>query len=193
MRSAGRAQAFAIVAPSLILYPKAPPCNTTTRRSPLVEACYCGWALARSRSSRPGAQQLEPRHWSYSGDTGPRHSASEDPANALCGAGTRQSPIDITNPISKALSPIGFDYRPIPLTVTDTGHSMQVKCAARQRWALPLIMPLTRSCLLVTHAGAGYRSLSSHYVGSLSYYNPNRYYYRSYYAYPRLRRCNHHC
>ena len=43
------------------------------------------------------------------------------------------------------------------------------------------------------YAGAGYRSLSSHYVGSLSYYNPNRYYYRSYYAYPRLRRCNHHC
>ena len=35
------------------------------------------------------------------------------------------------------------------------------------------------------YAGAGYRSLPTYYVGSLPYYNPNLYYYRSYYPYPR--------
>jgi hypothetical protein len=45
------------------------------------------------------------------------------------------------------------------------------------------------------YAGAGYRSLPTYYVGSLPYYNPNLYYYRSYYPYPlpRPRRCNYHC
>jgi carbonic anhydrase len=100
--------------------------HSTTRRTLFGRSLLLWMGACALASSAAGAQEPQPRHWSYSGDTGPTHWASEDPANALCGAGTRQSPIDITNPISKALSPIGFDYRPIPLTVTDTGHSMQV-------------------------------------------------------------------
>jgi carbonic anhydrase len=72
------------------------------------------------------AQAQEGPHWSYEGDTGPTHWASEDPSYSLCAAGPHQSPIDIRNPTPKALSPIAFDYQPIPLTVTDTGHTIQV-------------------------------------------------------------------
>ena len=65
-------------------------------------------------------------HWSYSGATGPEHWASEDPAFATCGSGKHQSPIDIENASVEPLSPIEFAYKPVPLAVTDTGHSFQV-------------------------------------------------------------------
>ena len=69
-------------------------------------------------------------HWSYSGETGPEHWAAEDPSFATCGAGTLQAPIDIEGAARKALPPIEFSYRPIPLIVNDTGHSFQVNAPA---------------------------------------------------------------
>jgi carbonic anhydrase len=92
-----------------------------------VREC-AGWLAALAvtgvgslaHSAEPGA------HWSYSGETGPEHWASEDPAFAACGVGKRQSPIDIEQAPAEALPPIEFAYQPIPLTVTDTGHSFQV-------------------------------------------------------------------
>jgi len=74
----------------------------------------------------PAAGADEHAHWSYSGESGPEHWASEDPAFAECGSGRHQSPIDIETATSEELPAIQFDYRPIPLTVTDTGHSFQV-------------------------------------------------------------------
>jgi len=69
-------------------------------------------------------------HWSYSGATGPEHWASESPDFALCGSGKHQSPIDIETATAEALPAIEFAYKPIPLTVTDTGHSFQVNAPA---------------------------------------------------------------
>ena len=68
----------------------------------------------------------EHAHWSYSGATGPEHWASEDPAFATCGSGKQQSPIDIEKTSVEPLPPLEFAYQPIPLIVTDTGHSFQV-------------------------------------------------------------------
>ena len=68
-------------------------------------------------------------HWSYSGDTGPEHWASEDPAYATCGIGKRQSPIDIEHAARKSLPAIEFAYQPIALVITDTGHTFQVNVA----------------------------------------------------------------
>ena len=65
-------------------------------------------------------------HWSYSGATGPEHWASEDAAYAACGSGKHQSPIDIEKAEVEPLPHLEFAYQPIPLTVTDTGHSFQV-------------------------------------------------------------------
>src|SRR5215468_4856746 len=76
------------------------------------------------------AHAEEHAHWSYSGATGPAHWASEDTAYATCGSGKHQSPIDIEKTTVESLPPIEFAYKPIPLTVTDTGHSFQVNAPA---------------------------------------------------------------
>jgi carbonic anhydrase len=78
----------------------------------------------------PAGADEHAAHWSYSGETGPEHWASEDAAFATCGSGKHQSPIDIEAATTEALPAIEFAYRPIPLTVTDTGHSFQVNAPA---------------------------------------------------------------
>lgn len=84
----------------------------------------CLTALALAGVS-PLSYSGEHAHWSYSGESGPEHWASEDPSFAACG-GKHQSPVDIEQTVAQALPPIEFAYQPIPLTVTDTGHSFQV-------------------------------------------------------------------
>jgi carbonic anhydrase len=69
-------------------------------------------------------------HWSYSGETGPEHWGSEDPAFAMCGTGKHQSPIDIGKTVVKDLPELKFDYNETALKVTDTGHSFQVNAAS---------------------------------------------------------------
>jgi carbonic anhydrase len=86
-----------------------------------------GWlAAAATLAASASSVAQEHAHWSYSGATGPSHWASEDPAFATCGSGKHQSPIDIEKTVSEPLPPIEFAYKPIPLTVIDTGHSFQV-------------------------------------------------------------------
>jgi carbonic anhydrase len=96
------------------------PCGLKT----LLWLAVLALAGAAARADSPAAPP--PPHWSYSGATGPPHWASEDPAFAACGTGPAQSPIDIQNATRKDLPPIQFAYQPIPLEVTDTGHTMQV-------------------------------------------------------------------
>jgi carbonic anhydrase len=86
-------------------------------------------ALLAGVSSAARAQEGAGPSWGYSGDTGPEHWASEDPAYAACGIGTRQSPINIEHATRKSLPPIEFAYQPIALVVTDTGRSFQVNVA----------------------------------------------------------------
>jgi len=90
------------------------------------------WAIAAALAVLGSAARADehPAHWSYSGENGPQHWGSEDPAFAVCGTGTRQSPIDIQMTVVKSLPAIEFAYQPIPLTVTDTGHSFQVNAPA---------------------------------------------------------------
>jgi len=88
------------------------------------------WAAAATLAAAAAAQADEHAHWSYSGATGPAHWASEDPAYATCGSGKHQSPIDIEKAVTEPLPAIEFAYQPIPLTVTDTGHSFQVNVPA---------------------------------------------------------------
>jgi carbonic anhydrase len=87
-------------------------------------------ALTFAACSPVAVADEHPPHWSYTGATGPEHWASEDPSFATCGTGTHQSPIDIQRTAVKPLPAIQFAYQPIPLTVTDTGHSFQVNAPA---------------------------------------------------------------
>jgi carbonic anhydrase len=85
------------------------------------------WLTAATLAAGACAAAAEEHaHWTYSGATGPEHWASEDPAFATCGSGKHQSPIDIEKTSVEPLPPIEFAYQPIPLIVTDTGHSFQV-------------------------------------------------------------------
>ena len=67
--------------------------------------------------------------WTYSGATGPEHWADQSPEFATCGIGKHQSPINIDKTEKVALPPIEFHYQPAPLTVIDTGHSVQLNYA----------------------------------------------------------------
>ncbi|MYM23312.1 carbonic anhydrase family protein [Duganella sp. FT135W] len=64
--------------------------------------------------------------WSYEGESGPANWASINPAWAKCGAGNRQSPIDIRDGMKVELEQIGFDYHPSSFNVTDNGKTVQV-------------------------------------------------------------------
>ncbi|MDP2793667.1 MAG: carbonic anhydrase family protein [Sulfurisoma sp.] len=66
-------------------------------------------------------------HWSYEGEGAPGNWSKLDPKNAACGAGRRQSPIDIREGVIKVdLEPIKFDYKWTQFRVVDNGHTIQV-------------------------------------------------------------------
>ena len=63
---------------------------------------------------------------SYEGDGAAENWGRLKPAYATCGAGRRQSPIDLRDAIAVDLEPIQFAYRPVPFRVVDTGRNLQV-------------------------------------------------------------------
>lgn len=68
-------------------------------------------------------------HWSYSGPMGAAKWGKLSEQFATCGIGERQSPIDIRDAINGDLTPITFAYKPIPLSIIDNGHTIQVNTA----------------------------------------------------------------
>ncbi|HEY8605488.1 MAG TPA: carbonic anhydrase family protein [Noviherbaspirillum sp.] len=77
-----------------------------------------------------------PADWSYEGENGPEQWAKLRPDWARCGAGQRQSPIDIRDGIQVDLEPVSFDYRPSSFNVVDTGRTVQVNLAPGNRISL---------------------------------------------------------
>lgn len=88
---------------------------------------------SRSVKPRPGAPEEKesqpPVHWSYAGPGAPDKWGKLDPEYESCGTGKRQSPIDIRDGARLGLEPIRFDYKPSPLRIVDTGHTVQVNYA----------------------------------------------------------------
>jgi len=80
----------------------------------------------KARAETPAATAHHADHWSYEGETGPEMWGKINTNWAVCGSGTRQSPIDIRDGIKVELEPIGFDYKPSSFSVTDNGHTIQV-------------------------------------------------------------------
>ena len=64
--------------------------------------------------------------WSYEGEGAADNWARLKSSYATCGAGRRQSPIDLRETIAVDLEPIQFAYRPVPFRVVDGGYSLQV-------------------------------------------------------------------
>ncbi|MEB3288606.1 MAG: carbonic anhydrase [Leptolyngbya sp.] len=65
-------------------------------------------------------------HWGYVGETGPEHWGELSPEFQVCGLGREQSPLDLRHPIPATLSPITLSYHPVPLTLLNNGHTIQV-------------------------------------------------------------------
>ena len=67
--------------------------------------------------------------WGYEGELGPDRWGSLDPGFAACTRGREQSPIDLTGAERRALSEIGFEYAPSPISILNDGHTIQVNYA----------------------------------------------------------------
>lgn len=66
--------------------------------------------------------------WSYEGANGPAHWAEIClPRNAVCAAGTRQSPIDLPAAPEGDLPHLSFHYQLTPLEVVNNGHTIEVE------------------------------------------------------------------
>lgn len=66
-------------------------------------------------------------HWEYEGEHGPVHWADLTKDYAECADGTKQSPIDVKDPIVASLTDVKFDFVSLPGTNIDNGHAIQVK------------------------------------------------------------------
>lgn len=61
--------------------------------------------------------------WGYKGNLGPDRWAELDPAFALCGTGTSQSPINITKKTKKSPHLLTVHYQPAPMRIIDDGET----------------------------------------------------------------------
>jgi len=68
-------------------------------------------------------------HWSYKGDTGPKHWGSLNHKYSLCGKGTMQTPINIIPTNDVDLSPLEINYKTSSTDVINNGHTVQVNIA----------------------------------------------------------------
>lgn len=74
----------------------------------------------------PSAAHASHAHWSYEGASGPQQWGSLDDDYRLCKLGRNQSPIDIPASLLVQPSSLTVQYPPIPLTVVNNGHTIQV-------------------------------------------------------------------
>ncbi len=81
-----------------------------------------------SHGQSPPERSEGGRHveWGYVGPSGPEHWAELNASYKVCSAGTQESPIDLRGPIPAKLGGLDIEWRPLPLRVTNTGHSIQV-------------------------------------------------------------------
>jgi carbonic anhydrase len=101
--------------------------------SRLMPAFLPGLILGASISACGGppapAPVASPHHatWSYAGASGPAHWSELDPSFALCAQGTKQSPIDLPHsPVASGMTLGSPHWDPVPLSVVNNGHSIQV-------------------------------------------------------------------
>jgi carbonic anhydrase len=96
-----------------------------TRKTSGLAMAIC-FALAPAISR---AQESHVPHWSYEGEEDPQHWGSLDPSFATCKMGHNQSPIDISHPTLADLPKLKFDYKAVPLSIINNGHTIMVNYA----------------------------------------------------------------
>ncbi|MBI2308650.1 MAG: carbonic anhydrase family protein [Rhodocyclales bacterium] len=107
--------------------PATPPAPAKPAAELVVEPSKPGKPRGKGdKEEAPPPPPKPPAAWSHDGKLGPARWSKLSEDYAACGDGKRQSPIDIRAPIRADLSPIRFAWKPIPLSIVDTGHTIQV-------------------------------------------------------------------
>jgi carbonic anhydrase len=99
--------------------------HLSTRKATGLAVAFCvalAPALAR-------AQESHPPHWNYEGKEDPKHWGSLDPAFATCKMGHNQSPINISQSKPADLPELKFDYKAVPLSIINNGHTIMINYA----------------------------------------------------------------
>jgi len=98
----------------------------------------CAQPPAPAAASAPApdasaAAHAGPPHWSYAGEEGPAHWGDLSPDFAACRTGSMQAPIDFPASASAgadAAPYLAFSYHPFPLSLLNSGHTLQVVAAS---------------------------------------------------------------
>lgn len=65
-------------------------------------------------------------HWEYDGIGGPKNWGKIKGEYRACRLGKFQSPVDLKETIDADLPTLAIDYKPVPLTILNNGHTVQV-------------------------------------------------------------------
>ncbi|MFI5014981.1 MAG: carbonic anhydrase [Hyphomicrobiales bacterium] len=89
----------------------------------LAAAAACPLCAGAARAAEAGP------HWSYEGATGTRNWGRLSSGFRACATGTRQSPLDIVEPIRADLPALAIDYRGGVAELVNNGHTIQANMA----------------------------------------------------------------
>jgi len=86
----------------------------------------------RGHGETPGlaGAHADPLHWGYEGEGGPANWGRLSPDYGLCATGKMQSPVDLADANTIATVTVSTDYRSVPLTILNNGHTVQVNFPA---------------------------------------------------------------
>jgi carbonic anhydrase len=104
--------------------------SAASRARKLADAKRRQEEQAAAAAAAAAARAAAPKHgtvWSYEGETGPANWSKINVEWAKCGAGNRQSPIDLRDGIKVNLEQISFDYHPSSFSEVNNGHTIEVK------------------------------------------------------------------
>lgn len=94
-----------------------------------VSACpVCSALAAADKPKAPGADAHAP-HWSYEGNGGPQNWGQLQADFRVCDLGLEQTPIDLKAATRAEVGLVEPNFREIPLTILNNGHTIQVNCA----------------------------------------------------------------
>ena len=83
-------------------------------------------AVGLSAASLKKAIAADGISWGYVGEGSPAQWGDLSSTYAACRTGLQQSPVDLQGAISANLETIAVNYKPIPLSILNTGHTIQV-------------------------------------------------------------------
>ena len=94
----------------------------------LQPAVYAESNADHTDMAKSATTQIPVPHWNYAGDTSPCHWGQLSEQYAACGTGKKQSPVNITvtESVKSDLPILQFNYAPIPLTISNNGHTVLI-------------------------------------------------------------------